>query len=1033
MATPNQGSTPRSPSAYTVRAGEDHLRRLSGLEANPEIQSLMRKLIPDIEGNTTQSNKLGNGRVDVPDPAYLQQIAGSIGQSTTDATSLLQLLPDLTLVMNLLTSAILAPKDLASSEVTFKVDRRAFRLPCSARMLDVVIDHFTNVYNIKAILPDALKDIIFRTGSYPMMVVPENSVDAMINGSMGYSTENYSTAIKPLLDSDGEYRSFGILGPGPNNNTIKTNGNVITIESASYAPLYESALESLHAGTRPPGRPETCYAKSLEAMAGRLTQITGAEFAKTVVISDNFNVIKTGPLMEAKRRTAVENAISLEAGLSNYYGGGGGYANYALGGAQRQRTTFSRTSVVQAIKTNEMLSKPMVGHPLVMRIPSESVIPVFIQPDKHLGYFVLLDADGNPLKLANRKDLYNDLSTSNNGTGSSTQGASQMIQMTQNLSIGVSPRENPRDPAQMVRIYGQLLEHELKTRLANGVYGPNAKIDVSGEVYQIMLARSMKRQQTQILYVPGELMVYMAFDYAENGTGRSITEQTKIIGSMRAMLGFSNVMAGIKNSVSRQKVTLVISENDPDPGKTIARTMDEYTRRRNVTMPFVASDPADMISYINMAGVEFNVEGKGIPQHKVDIEDKQTNRAKVDVELDNMLRDRHYMAYGVTPEAVTSSMSADFAISVATNNQMFAKRVITFQDQFTPFLEQLVRMISANSAVIMNLLREVVLSSVQDLKKAMDSNGDLQGRETVDRTKAQLTTKKSNPADIIMKSPDRFNTESVDQPIFVEYPDPAQQGPQRILSPEESRLVDQVVLQFLDAVRVSLPRPDTATEEMQIKAVEQHADFLDKTLPYVLDAAFLGQSNLGEYAGHIEEIKASLKSLLMRQWMANNGIGTEVLGITSLDEDGNPELDMQSAINEHINGVAVFLKNYLIGIGKERELIRGQAAELTKQFPDAGLTGEGVGGAGAAPGGGGGDFGGDGSYGGDMGGGGGYGGDMGGEEPAPGEEPIPDGLDEGAAAAQQKAQDKILGKPPAIELDDEEEEEDEDKDQDGGI
>lgn len=1041
MATPNQGSTPRSPSAYTVRAGEDHLRRLSGLEANPEIQSLMRKLIPDIEGNTTQSKTLGNGRVDVPDPAYLQQIAGAIGQSTTDATSLLQLLPDLTLVMNLLTSAILAPKDLASSDVTFKVDRRAFRLPCSARMLDVIIDHFTNVYNIKAILPDALKDIIFRTGSYPMMVVPENSVDAMINGSMGYSTENYSTAIKPLLDSDGEYRSFGILGPGPRQDSIKATGNAITIESASYAPLYESAMESLHAGTRPPGRPETCYAKSLEAMAGRLSQISGAEFAKTVVISDNFNVIKTGPLMEAKRRSAVENAISLEAGLSNYYGGGGGYANYALGGAQRQRTTFSRASVVQAIKTNEMLSKPMVGHPLVMRIPSESVIPVFIQPDKHLGYFVLLDADGNPLKLANRKDIYNDLSTSNNGTGSSTQGASQMIQMTQNLSIGVNPRENPRDPAQMVRIYGQLLEHELKTRLANGVYGPNAKLDVSGEVYQIMLARSLKRQQTQILYVPGELMVYMAFDYAENGTGRSITEQTKIIGSMRAMLGFSNVMAGIKNSVSRQKVTLVISENDPDPHKTLARTMDEYTRRRNVTMPFVASDPADMISYINMAGVEFNVEGKGIPQHKVDIEDKQTNRAKVDVELDNMLRDRHYMAYGVTPEAVTSSMSADFAISVATNNQMFAKRVITFQDQFTPFLEQLVRMISANSAVIMNLLREVVLTSVQDLKKAMNANGDLHGKETVDRTKDQLTVATpTNPADLIMKSPDRFNTESVAPPVFVEYPDPTQAGPKRILSPEDARLVDQVVFQFLDAVRVALPRPDTATEEMQIKSLEQHADMLDKSLPYVLDAAFLGQSNLGEFAGHIEELKASIKSLMMRQWMANNGIGTEVLAITAVDEDGNPELDLQAALNEHVNGVATFLKNYLVGIGKERELIRGQAAELTKQFPDAGLTGDGVGGTAGAPGGGLGSP--DGGFGGDSGGvpaddgfgASSFGGEPGGlgeepagglgEEPLPGEEPVPGELGESASVAQRKAQDKILGKPPIIPTDEEDEDED---------
>jgi uncharacterized membrane protein YgcG len=817
-------------------------------------------------------------------------------------------------------------------------------------------------------------------------------------------------------------------------------------------------LESLRGATPIAQRPESCYAKSLEAMASQL-QMAGPDFAKTVVISDNFNVIKTGPLMEAKRRSAVSNAIAMEAGLTNYYGGGGGYANYALGGAQRQRTTFSRAAIVQAIKTNEMLSKPMVGHPLVMRIPSESVIPVFIQPDKHLGYFVLLDADGNPLKLANRKDIYNDLSTSNNGTASSTQGASQMIQMTQNLSIGVNPRENPRDPAQMVRIYGQLLEHELKTRLANGVYGPNAKIEVSGEVYQIMLARSLKRQQTQILYVPGELMVYMAFDYAENGTGRSITEQTKIIGSMRAMLGFANVMAGIKNSVSRQKVTMTVSENDPDPNKTIARTMDEYIRRRNVTMPFVASDPSDMISYINMAGVEFNLEGKGIPQHKVDIEDKQTNRAKVDVDLDNMLRDRHYMAYGVTPEAVTASMTADFAISVATNNQMFAKRVITFQDQFTPYIEQLVRMVSANSAVIMNLLREVVLTSVANLKNAHDQNDELQGKETVDRTKQQLTQPKApNPADLIMKSPNHFNTEGPSQAILIDYPDPNQEGAKRTLTPEDARLLDQVVYQFLDSIRVCLPRPDTATEEAQVKALEQHADLLDKTLPYVLDAAFLGPSNLGPMAGHLEELKAAVKSLLMRQWMASNGVATDVLGITAVDEDGNPELDLQTELNNHINGVATFLRSYLEGIGKERQLVDAQAAELAAKYPNAGLTGEGAGGAGGAPGGmgGGGDFGGggggsefgsdsgldNGAFGGGAGdemgsepAGGDFGGDfntepdLGGNEPNPEEpgQPGEPGPDEGAAAAQQKAQDNILGKPPVPPPGEEEEEDEEEE------
>jgi hypothetical protein len=1055
MATPGSGNTPRSPSVFKTQ-GADHLRRLGALEPNPEFEALLRKITPDIEGGVTQSRALGQGRVDVPDPAYLQQIAGTLGQSTTDATSLLQLLPDLTLVMNLLTSAILAPKDLTSSEVTFKVDRRAFRLPIAGRLLDVIIDHFTNVYNIKGMCPDALRDIISKTGSYPLMVVPENAVDAMINGSTNYSTESYAQALMPLLDnSSGEYRSLGLLGQGPAQAATEKAGNTRFI----------NAMESLRAGDGRGARPDSCYAKTLESFVTQFgkehenVRAMGSEFAKTVLITDNYNVVKTSALTEARRRATVNNAIALEADMSNYYGGGGGYANYALGGAQRSRTTFSRSAIVQAIKTNEMLVKPMVGHPLIMRIPSEAVIPVFITPDKHLGYFVLLDADGNPLKLANRKDIYNDLSTSNNGTASSTQGASQMIQMTQNLSIGVNPRENPRDPAQMVRIYGQLLEHELKTRLANGIYGPNARIDVSGEVYQIMLARSLKRQQTQILYVPAELMIYMAFDYAENGTGRSITEQTKIIGAMRAMLGFSNVMAGVKNSVSRQKVTIQLSENDIDPAKTVARVIDEYTRRRNVTMPFVASDPADMISYINMAGVEFNVTGKGAPAHSVEIEDKQTNRAKVDVDLDNMLRDRHYMAYGVTPEAVIASTGADFATSVVTNNQMFAKRVITYQDQFTPFLEQFVRTVTLNSAELMNRLREIVVASVTDLKKEGDPETD--ATDVVDRTKQATTQQQAVQATNPLMARTAANTEGPSQAILVEYVDPKKPQP-RPLSAEEAQLVDQIVFEFIDAIRISLPRPDTATEESQIKALDQHSDLIDKAIIHYLDAAFIGESNLGAFAGHLDEWKAAAKSYLMRQFISNNGIMPELQALFALDEDGNPEIDIKQALADHVHVVATLFKPYLEAIGRERETIKQQADQLNKEFPDAGLTGEGAGGSGAGAGGfnagGGGEFGneeggefegggfggegGEGNFGAEPTGGGGEFGES--EDLLLGNEPTETGAEasemeeppatseEGATpqegkpplnSEQQKAVNGILGKSPAPKTSEEEEEE----------
>ncbi len=941
MASPTQGNTPRAPSAFGQRTGEEHLRRLGAFESNPEVEAVLRKLVRDVDGRLTDGQTVTHGDISVPDPAYMRQIAGTIGQDTTDATSLMQLLPDLELIQNFTISSILAPKDLNSTEVTFSVDRRGFSLPIAGQMLEHITDHFTNVYNIKALLPLVLKDALFLTGSYPILVIPENAVDELINGTTQYSAESFTNRTTQLFDAEGSYRSMRLLGPGP-----------IQAATAASKPrdgAVVSALESFRGGGMsevPDG-----YARAL-----------GEEFSRTVVITDNYNVAKLGPVMEARRQTAVHQSLGVPAFALE------GAANYALGGAQRVRRTFGIASLVQAVKTDDMLATPMVGHPLVMKIPSEAVIPVFITPEKHLGYFLLLDTEGNFIRLANRRDIYNDLSTQNNGVGSSTQGASQMIQMAQNLSIGVNPQE-AKDPAQMVKIYGQLLEHELKTRLANGVAGRGGKIAPPQEIYQIMMARSMKRQQTQILYVPAELLTYFAFEYATNGTGRSMTERSKIIGSMRAMLTFSNVMAGIKNSVSRQKVTLTLSDNDIDPAKTIARTMDEFTRRRNVTMPFVASEPADMISYVNMAGVEWNIEGKGAPAHKVDIEDKVSNRAKVDTELDNSLRDRHYQSFGTPPELVLGSASPEFATTIVTNNQMYAKHVISKQDELTPQAEKLVRMIARNSAVVMNQLRQTVIQSLVNIDKAGEAD---------------------DQSDLVDQKAGALKPQTEALPVTGSQPTPTPGKPPVPMTPERAAKIDRIVYDFIASIKLALPRPDTATLESQNKAFDAQSEAYDKGLSMMIDSTFANDETLGEFAPHIDELKAAYKALFMRQWMRSNGFLPELEQILAVDENGKPELDLLKAVTDHNGQLGQSVHSFLQALGKTKEAIHKQSDELSTLFPEANLNSAGA----ASPAG---DAGGYGADEGGMGGSGGgdLGGDMGGGD-NDGLDLDPDGVEAGA-------------------------------------
>src|SRR5690606_36700190 len=74
------------------------------------------------------------------------------------------------------------------------------------------------------------------------------------------------------------------------------------------------------------------------------------------------------------------------------------------------------------------LNKDSVGHPLVMHLPAEAVIPVHIPGNvrQHIGYYVLLDINGNPVVLSQSDDYYADIRSSMTGNPDM---ASHLMQM----------------------------------------------------------------------------------------------------------------------------------------------------------------------------------------------------------------------------------------------------------------------------------------------------------------------------------------------------------------------------------------------------------------------------------------------------------------------------------------------------------------------------------------------------------------------------------------------------------------------------
>src|SRR5690606_37950489 len=98
-------------------------------------------------------------------------------------------------------------------------------------------------------------------------------------------------------------------------------------------------------------------------------------------------------------------------------------------------------------------------------------------------------------------------------------------------------------------------------------------------------------------------------------------------------------------------------------------------------------------------------------------EDYASNKQMVSTELDDNLKRRHIMSFGLSPETVESAQGADFATTVVQNNLLLAKRALRYQKVFCSQLSDFMRKFTLKSSILMDKLRDVVKENIDKLPK----------------------------------------------------------------------------------------------------------------------------------------------------------------------------------------------------------------------------------------------------------------------------------------------------------------------------
>jgi len=652
----------------------------SVINENKNLAAVVSKLNTDDRTSAPKQLKTAN----------LPDISESIKDKITNNETIVRLFPDIELSIQIMVSSILSPNDMSSTSIIYGIDGLELPTDVKVGLLENIKSYVSNNYKMEDKLSTIIREALFTKGAYIETIIPESSVDAMINGT------GEVTSLEAFVNDNLDTSKLKILGD----------------DEKSVATF---SLEDM----------DLSLSKNENVKSTISVEISDEDLG--IDITDNYSILAA----TSKMSKIVTNKISTEMYKEDTVtDDDDDFFNKLF-----KPTTVNNKSGSVTVLTEDETNRESIGMPLTMKLPVESTIPVYVSGDvtNHLGYFVLLDDKGVPITNSS------DFTVSNDDFKNNSEIKAKSIIDKASTAINGYSKAVPK-VENIEEIYSYVVNQKLKNKLKNGLLGDLADFSKdNSEIYRTMLSRVLSKQKTKILFVPKELVAFYAFKFRDNGTGESLLETISVLSSIRAILLFSRIMANIKNSVTTTEVSATLDENDLDPSKTMDKIVSEVMRSRSTQMPIGVTRVEDLVDWTKKVGYKFNFKHDSLPDMDITTSEENTSKVVPDSDLDEEIRKQILMSFSLPPKAVEDGYDSDFATTIVQNNVLFTKRVMVHQDILAPLVANHIKIILKNDMIIFNEIKDTISKNItaiiRELKK---EKNDLVSSKDIDKDKLTI-------------------------------------------------------------------------------------------------------------------------------------------------------------------------------------------------------------------------------------------------------------------------------------------------------